>query len=87
MLPGLRDLRIMNVPLLDEYAEEERHHLIISRLPNLLALNGSVITPDGRETAERFFIRYYQVVLKLSSTNHRFIGQGRKTRPLQETIG
>lgn len=68
MLPGLIDLRIMNVPLLEEYDEEDRHHLIISRLPNLLALNGSVITPGMRETAERFFIRYYQVGTKLAAS-------------------
>ena len=82
MLPGLIDLRIMNVPLLEEYDEEDRHHLIISRLPNLLALNGSVITPGMRETAERFFIRYYQVGTKLAASTLRSNCRIGKTNPI-----
>uniref|UniRef100_A0A915D4I3 Ubiquitin-like domain-containing protein n=1 Tax=Ditylenchus dipsaci TaxID=166011 RepID=A0A915D4I3_9BILA len=56
----LEELRVRNIPLLDDYTEEERYHLIVGRLKTLTQLNGSVITPFQREESERFFIRYYQ---------------------------
>lgn len=59
-LPALAELRIPNIPLLDEYSEEERIHLIIGRIEKLRELNGSDISPQQRETSERFFIRYFQ---------------------------
>ena len=70
----LEELRCINIPLLDEYTEDERRHLyawrsinpnsiwnrIVARLPNLKSLNGSEISPFQREESERFFIRYYK---------------------------
>ncbi|KAI1729825.1 leucine rich repeat domain-containing protein [Ditylenchus destructor] len=58
----LEDLRLRNIPLLESYSDEERHHLVVGRLRSLVQLNGSPITPFQREESERFFIRYYQCV-------------------------
>ncbi|KAF8355681.1 coel-1 [Pristionchus pacificus] len=58
--PRLVDLRINNIPLLDEYTEEEKLHLVVGRLDKLELLNGSSITKEQRECSERFFIRYYE---------------------------
>lgn len=62
LMRQLEELRIRNISLLNDYGQEERHHLIISRLPTITSLNGSTITPLQREESERFFIRYYQVI-------------------------
>ena len=59
--PRLVDLRINGIPLLDSYNDEEKLHLVVGRLENLMLLNGSPITEEQRETSERFFIRYYEV--------------------------
>ncbi|KAL6722554.1 hypothetical protein Aduo_017668 [Ancylostoma duodenale] len=59
-LPSLTDLRILSIPLLESFNEEERIHLVIGRVQNLRVLNGSIITPEQREQSERYFIRYYQ---------------------------
>ncbi|KIH62192.1 hypothetical protein ANCDUO_07527 [Ancylostoma duodenale] len=67
-LPSLTDLRILSIPLLESFNEEERIHLVIGRVQNLRVLNGSIITPEQREQSERYFIRYYQVCLCLCST-------------------
>ncbi|GMR60460.1 hypothetical protein PMAYCL1PPCAC_30655 [Pristionchus mayeri] len=58
--PQLVDLRINNIPLLDDYSEEEKLHLVVGRLGKLELLNGSSITKEQRESSERFFIRYYE---------------------------
>ncbi|KJH46017.1 leucine Rich repeat-containing domain protein [Dictyocaulus viviparus] len=59
-LPSLTDLRILAIPLLESYDEDERIHLVVARIRNLRVLNGSIITPEQREQSERYFIRYYQ---------------------------
>ncbi|GMT36854.1 hypothetical protein PFISCL1PPCAC_28151, partial [Pristionchus fissidentatus] len=58
--PRLVDLRINNIPLLDDYSDEEKLHLVVGRLDKLELLNGSSITREQRESSERFFIRYYE---------------------------
>uniref|UniRef100_A0A914C5B1 Tubulin-specific chaperone cofactor E-like protein n=1 Tax=Acrobeloides nanus TaxID=290746 RepID=A0A914C5B1_9BILA len=56
---SLEELRVMHVPLFNEYSEEERYHLIVGRLRSIKLLNGSSISNFQREESERFFIRYY----------------------------
>ncbi|CAD5222320.1 unnamed protein product [Bursaphelenchus xylophilus] len=58
--PSLEDLRVSEVPFLDNLECDLKHHLLIPRIPNLKVLNGSEITPRYREDCERAFIRYYQ---------------------------
>ncbi|GMT06362.1 hypothetical protein PENTCL1PPCAC_28536 [Pristionchus entomophagus] len=58
--PRLVDLRINNIPLLEDYSEEEKLHLVVGRLDKLELLNGSSISKEQRESSERFFIRYYE---------------------------
>uniref|UniRef100_A0A1I7ZJV3 Ubiquitin-like domain-containing protein n=1 Tax=Steinernema glaseri TaxID=37863 RepID=A0A1I7ZJV3_9BILA len=58
---ALDDLRVRNIPLFQGMPDEERHHLVVARLPLLKTLNGSVLSPDRREESERFFLRFYQL--------------------------
>ncbi|MEE6484578.1 hypothetical protein FKM82_013923 [Ascaphus truei] len=58
-LPKLQEVRLLGIPLLEPHSTEERRKLVISRLPSVSKLNGSVVTEGEREDAERFFLRYY----------------------------
>lgn len=72
----LQDLRIIAIPLWEEYANGEQFHLVVGRIPQLKILNGSVISAEQREQSERFLIRFcssivlkcYQVPLSLLSS-------------------
>ncbi|KAL8173654.1 UNVERIFIED_CONTAM: hypothetical protein K2H54_014104, partial [Gekko kuhli] len=57
--PKLEEVRLLGIPLLQPYTNEERRKLVIARLPSITKLNGSVIAEGEREDSERFFIRYY----------------------------
>jgi len=58
--PGLDELRIQGCPFLDEYTAHEKRMMLIARLPNVKAMNGSSpITATEREDAERAFIRHF----------------------------
>ncbi|XP_034995299.2 tubulin-specific chaperone cofactor E-like protein isoform X2 [Zootoca vivipara] len=57
--PKLEEVRLLGIPLLQPYTNEERRKLVIARLPSINKLNGSVILEGEREDSERFFIRYY----------------------------
>lgn len=57
--PKLEEVRLLGIPLLQPYTNEERRKLVIARLPSITKLNGSVIVAGEREDSERFFIRYY----------------------------
>ncbi|XP_066495643.1 tubulin-specific chaperone cofactor E-like protein isoform X1 [Tiliqua scincoides] len=57
--PKLEEVRLLGIPLLQPYTNEERRKLVIARLPSITKLNGSVIVDGEREDSERFFIRYY----------------------------
>ncbi|ETE64782.1 Tubulin-specific chaperone cofactor E-like protein, partial [Ophiophagus hannah] len=57
--PKLEEVRLLGIPLLQPYTNEERRKLVIARLPSITKLNGSVIMDGEREDSERFFIRYY----------------------------
>ena len=56
-IESLRAMKLQQIPLLSDYTDEERFHLIVGRLPFLEELNGSTITEEHRITSERFFIR------------------------------
>ncbi|XP_062894568.1 tubulin-specific chaperone cofactor E-like protein isoform X1 [Mobula hypostoma] len=56
--PKLEEVRLLGIPLLQNYSEEERRKLVIARLPSIILLNGSKVAGE-RIDAERFFIRYY----------------------------
>lgn len=57
--PKLEEVRMMGIPLLQSYTNQERRSLIVAQLPSVSVLNGSVVTQGEREDAERFFIRHY----------------------------
>ncbi|XP_061411742.1 tubulin-specific chaperone cofactor E-like protein [Lethenteron reissneri] len=57
--PSLEELRLLGIPLLAEYNDEQRRKLTVARLPSVQVLNGSWVSDSEREDAERFFIRYY----------------------------
>lgn len=57
--PGLTDVSLMGIPLLDQYSDQEKRQLLIARLPNIKKLNKTGVTECEREDAERFFIRHH----------------------------
>ncbi|KAL3885866.1 hypothetical protein ACJMK2_025897 [Sinanodonta woodiana] len=59
LFPSLQDVRLWDIPFLEEVSEKERRQFIIARLPKLTRLNGSEVTKAEREDAERAFIRHY----------------------------
>ncbi|XP_043936915.1 tubulin-specific chaperone cofactor E-like protein isoform X2 [Protopterus annectens] len=59
LFPRLEEVKVLGIPLLQEYSTEERRQLIIARLPSVSVLNASLVSAGEREDAERFFIRYY----------------------------
>lgn len=57
--PKLQEVRLMGIPLLQSYTDQERRYLMVAHLPSVAVLNGSLVTEGEREDAERFYIRYY----------------------------
>uniref|UniRef100_A0AAR2IMS2 Ubiquitin-like domain-containing protein n=2 Tax=Pygocentrus nattereri TaxID=42514 RepID=A0AAR2IMS2_PYGNA len=57
--PKLREVRLMGIPLLQTYTDQERRYLMVAHLPSVTVLNGSVVTDGEREDAERFYIRHH----------------------------
>ncbi|KAL7838325.1 hypothetical protein AOLI_G00267290 [Acnodon oligacanthus] len=57
--PKLREVRLMGIPLLQPYTDQERRYLMVAHLPSVTVLNGSVVTDGEREDAERFYIRHH----------------------------
>lgn len=58
--PSLKHVRIQNVPLVNDFNEEEKYYLIVGHLENnILSLNGSKITNADKENCERKYIRHY----------------------------
>ncbi|XP_054706362.1 tubulin-specific chaperone cofactor E-like protein [Uloborus diversus] len=55
----LEDVRLQNMPVLEDLNEPERRQHLIAYLPSVERLNGSAITPKEREDAERAFIRHF----------------------------
>lgn len=58
--PGLRELRLLEVPLTSSWPEEVRRELVIAVLPQLTTLNGSKISEEDMEKAERAFVRHHR---------------------------
>ncbi|XP_001624774.2 tubulin-specific chaperone cofactor E-like protein [Nematostella vectensis] len=57
--PSLRDIRLLGIPLIENYSDKEQRQLLIARLPNITKLNGTKVDEEEREDAERFFIRHH----------------------------
>lgn len=57
--PKLQEVRLMGIPLLQPFTDQERRYLMVAHLPSVTVLNGSVVTDGEREDAERFYIRYH----------------------------
>jgi len=57
--PGLTDVSVMGIPLLEQYSDQHKRQLLIARLPNIQKLNKTGVTDEEREDAERFFIRHH----------------------------
>ncbi|KAM3868709.1 alpha-tectorin [Diretmus argenteus] len=58
--PKLEEVKVMGIPVLQPYTNQERRSLTVAQLPSVSVLNGSAVSDGDREDAERFFIRYYQ---------------------------
>lgn len=59
-LPNLKHVRIQNIPLLNDYNEEQKFFLIVGHLnDDICSVNGSKITGADKENCERKFIRHY----------------------------
>jgi len=56
--PGLTDVSLMEIPLLEQYSDQHKRKLLVPRLPNIKKLNKTGVTDEEREDAERFFIRH-----------------------------
>ena len=52
--PGLKDVSLMGILLLEQYSDQQKRQLI-TRLPNIQKLNKTGVTDEEREDAERFF--------------------------------
>eukprot|EP01012_Entosiphon_sulcatum_P051665 TRINITY_DN7095_c0_g1_i1.p1 TRINITY_DN7095_c0_g1~~TRINITY_DN7095_c0_g1_i1.p1 ORF type:complete len:545 (+),score=84.13 TRINITY_DN7095_c0_g1_i1:88-1635(+) len=57
-LTGLQEVNVADIPLLEPLEESERRKFCIAFLPGITKLNRSPVTTE-RESAERFFVRYY----------------------------
>lgn len=57
--PALTDVRLLGLPLFEDYTQHERRQLLIGRLPNIQRMNGSIVSDNEREDADRAFIRFY----------------------------
>jgi hypothetical protein len=55
-LPALSSLRIRHCPLLKDLGELQARSLILARLPRLIKLNASAVSPNERQEAERHYI-------------------------------
>ena len=41
------------------YLDQNKHHLLITRIPNFQKLNKTTVTEKERQDAEQFFIRHH----------------------------
>lgn len=57
--PSLKDVRLLGIPLLNDYSEKQGRQLLIANLPNIEMLNNSKILPKERDGADRMFIRKF----------------------------
>lgn len=85
-LPKIQEVRLMGIPLLQPYTDQERRCLMVAQLPNVTVLNGSVVTDGEREDAERFFIRYHQDCPEdeLPQRYHTLVARYGRLAPLAE---
>ena len=57
---SLKHVRLQNIPLLNEFSDEEKYYLLVGYLDDrILSLNGSKITSEDKENCERKYIRHY----------------------------
>ena len=62
---SLKHVRLQNIPLLNEYSDEEKYYLLVGYLDDrILSLNGSKITSEDKENCERKYIRHYLDVVQ-----------------------
>ncbi|KAK7099859.1 uncharacterized protein [Littorina saxatilis] len=59
LFPTLTDVRVLGIPFLEEQGSSARRKQVVARLPNITKLNGSGVTEEEREDAERAFLRLY----------------------------
>jgi hypothetical protein len=57
--PCLTDVRLNGIAFFEAIEEKLRRQLMIGYLPHIDRLNGTEVTAEERETADRAFIRYY----------------------------
>lgn len=55
----LDEVKLFDIPLLMDYDKEEFRRLLVARLPTINVLNGTPVSEEERENAERHFIRKY----------------------------
>lgn len=58
--PSLKELKLLEVPLVTDLPDNIGREIIVASLPQLSTLNGSKISEDEMEKAERVFVRHYR---------------------------
>ncbi|XP_067679505.1 tubulin-specific chaperone cofactor E-like protein [Haliotis asinina] len=59
LFPALTHIRVVGIPLFEGIPDKKRRQLMIARTPNIVYLNGSIVSAQEREDAERAFVRHY----------------------------
>lgn len=57
--PSLKSVRVMDIDLTTKMSEDDRRKLQIASLPNINILNGSEVTWNERDKAERHYLRFF----------------------------
>ena len=58
--PSMKEIRLTDVPLVSALPEDVQRDVVIACMPQLKRLNGSLISSDEIEKAERVFVRHYR---------------------------
>lgn len=82
--PGLHSVRLMDIPFLSDLHPEERRKLYAASLSNISCLNGSEVTLNEREKAERHFLRYFSERSDKPDWYHELESKHGTLRPLAD---
>ncbi|KAI8501421.1 tubulin-specific chaperone cofactor E-like protein [Branchiostoma floridae x Branchiostoma belcheri] len=84
-LHQLKDVRMLGVPLFDDIVDEKlRRQMVIARMPRVVRLNGSSVSEEEREDAERAFIRHFLDSEEKPERYHTLVGIHGVLEPLVE---
>ncbi|XP_028401966.1 tubulin-specific chaperone cofactor E-like protein isoform X2 [Dendronephthya gigantea] len=81
---NLNQVKLMGIPLLAKYEQDESRKLLVARLPNIKCLNGTPVTSIERENAERHFIRQHQTSDQPPTRYHELVSIHGELGPLAD---